>query len=376
MMPRSAPSDAPAALLRLEAYLERTGFRGYDPYDALASPPLGAIGVRSRRVGQLITQANRLSPVNLRPLLGVPRSRNAKAAALFALAVRARFDATGEQRYETRARALLAELSATAAPGGGWGYTFPWANRSFFAPAGTPNAVVTSFVLQAFAAWPSPEPEPAVEMALTFLGERLRWSSDHLGVWVSYTPGDDRRVYNVNALVGVALVRSGEPALAERGAALVNRVVAGQRSDGSWPYGTAPGDAWVDGFHTGFVLRSLRSANGERYGDAIRLGVGYYRQRLLDRDGAARASPARRYPVDAHAWAEALLVAEAFQLPESTRIAAWGIRHLLRRDGHITYQKGRLFTNVVSYHRWANAWSYLALARHVHATAPEPASHS
>lgn len=359
---------AEAACERLEVYLRHTGFLGYDPYDALKSRPLAVLARRNRLAGQLATAAVRLSPVNLRPVLGIRKGRNAKGAALLAMASRKRAAATGDPRHLIRAERLTDELAGKAvgfAGGAGWGYDFPWANRAFVAAAGTPNAVVSCFVLDALAA-AGPSRADLVAEGLRFLRRGLRWGSAGGGSTVSYTPGDDREVVNVEALVARQLILRGDGDDREAGIALVRRVLHLQRGDGSWAYGTAANDAFIDVYHSGFVLRSLADIEGRvaigGLREAVAAGAAYFDTMLIDSDGAPRASPVRRYPVDTHAWAEAVLAGHYLGGPWLGRTLHWGLAHLRQRDGSFVYQRRRRSTLRTPYLRWNQAWAYLALA--------------
>src|SRR5215207_2472109 len=65
------------AALRAADQLQRADYRGWDPFDALASPLFDLPWLRSARLPRLaVQQAVRRAPVNLRPLLRVPEGRN------------------------------------------------------------------------------------------------------------------------------------------------------------------------------------------------------------------------------------------------------------------------------------------------------------
>src|SRR5438034_1776040 len=75
---RSRPAgDHLGAALRTESYVFAEGFRGHDPYDALLSPIFRLPLLRSLKIPRLAAQqALRRLPVNIRPLLGIPRGLN------------------------------------------------------------------------------------------------------------------------------------------------------------------------------------------------------------------------------------------------------------------------------------------------------------
>src|SRR4030043_1689744 len=56
-------------VLRLQAYIEAAGFKGYDPYDALNSPILSGLSLGNKVLRIAFIQLLKRLPVNLRPLL-------------------------------------------------------------------------------------------------------------------------------------------------------------------------------------------------------------------------------------------------------------------------------------------------------------------
>src|SRR5689334_21402156 len=120
-------------------------FAGHDPFDALNSTVFQATPLANSRNARFIwTQLVKRSPIDLRPLIRVPPQRNAKAIALFALALK---------NCEAEAQSLLADLlnlKIEGYSGAAWGYNFDWQSRNFFAPRGTPTIVPTAFAARAF----------------------------------------------------------------------------------------------------------------------------------------------------------------------------------------------------------------------------------
>src|SRR5262249_3511784 len=116
----------------------------------------------SRYPRLVATQTVMRSPVDIRPLVGVKKARNAKGLSLFSRALLARHRMTGSEADAAEARELLdwlienpspfvadAGTPGASLPGLGWGYPYPWQDVGFFAPRFFPNRVVTSFVGQA-----------------------------------------------------------------------------------------------------------------------------------------------------------------------------------------------------------------------------------
>ena len=74
---RTSLEDAKAATLKLLAYCRANAWAGYDPYDALNSMIFTALPFLNARLPRLVfTQALKRSPVNIRPLVLIPKTRS------------------------------------------------------------------------------------------------------------------------------------------------------------------------------------------------------------------------------------------------------------------------------------------------------------
>jgi hypothetical protein len=73
--------------LKLLDYCQKNDWSGYDPYDALNSKLLRYLPFLNFRVFRIgLTQLLKRSPINIRPLLLIPKMQNPKALALFLMA--------------------------------------------------------------------------------------------------------------------------------------------------------------------------------------------------------------------------------------------------------------------------------------------------
>src|SRR5258708_30872205 len=73
-----------AKILKLLAYCQVNDWAGYDPYDAVNSPVFAALPFLNSSFPRLfLTQALKRSPINIRRMLGIPKTQNPKAIALF-----------------------------------------------------------------------------------------------------------------------------------------------------------------------------------------------------------------------------------------------------------------------------------------------------
>lgn len=364
------------------------GFAGYDPYDALNSRWFQATPLRRSRLARLAwTQFHKRSPINFRSLVRIPRERNAKGIALFALAALAEYRRSQTTEAETEARELLEDLmwmGLKGFKGAAWGYNFDWQSRSFFAPRGTPTVVPTAFAARALCeaaeVFSREEYLPFARTICDFILNDLKRTEETPDeVCFSYSPLDQTRVFNASLLAGETLAAvgrlTGEASLGEWGMRAARYVIRRQRADGSWAYGGNDYQSWADNFHTAFILGSLsriidscESARAELEPALVR-GYEFWRNRFFLNNGWPKYYPDQLYPADAHSAASAIvtLVELRGRIPGTLvladQIAAWAIDHLRDDDGYFHYQRRRFHTVKIPYMRWSEAWMTYGLSR-------------
>jgi hypothetical protein len=219
------------AVERIRAWGEARDWRGYDPYDGLNTPAAPVLTLGTPLGRRVLTQAVKLSPVNVRPALRIRPDWNAKALGLVASGYARLSAANGDA--EARAQALrwlawLADPSSGETGELAWGYPFPVQTRFFAYSAGTPNTIATSFVAHALLdgvelldeeRWA----EPALGAA-RFLVSRMRADG-----YFRYVPDEDELVHNANALASGVLARTarvlGDASLLEPARAALGRTL-------------------------------------------------------------------------------------------------------------------------------------------------------
>ncbi len=366
------------------AWARERDYAGYDPYDGLNSTIVDSLTNNwlTRLVG---LHAVHKSPVNLRPLLGVPAERNPKGIALFAMAYLNRYRETGDAVEKERAESLLRWLNENRSSEydlAAWGYNFDWQNgRKFFLPEYHPSIVVTVFGGRAFLDYYETTGESwalkTAQSAASFIREHInRERVDGFDVF-TYTPHDSFVLINTNALAAGFFYRlaphrdSGE--LFERATELFEFVVDAQADSGGWYYAMPATESHLthDNFHTGFVLESLHDyamdhPTDHPSRDAYETGLRFYRDNLFDENGAPRFEADRRYPYDVHAAAQAILTFAQRDLGRDREMARtvyeWTTANLLDDDGYFHRRVGRVLTDRTPYMRWSQAWMCRALS--------------
>lgn len=373
--------EASVALLE---YCRRADWAGWDPYDALNSRLLGFSAVKYPKLVRLaMTQAFKRSPINARRLLGVPTSQNPKGLALF-ISAALRLEECG-LGIGKGARTLAGSLLAARSEGqhACWGYNFPWQQRFLLVPAFSPNIICTSFggeaMVDLYEATGEVQFLDAATSAARFILEGLPVIEDGDGKCFSYTPFGSSTVHNASLLGGALLARvyrhGPDCVFVENALAAAKYSVTRQRPDGSWPYGEAPTQQWVDGFHTGFNLLALRTiqevAPQSWIRDSIERGFKYYLDRFFENGCVPKYYHDRLYPIDIHSVSQAVLTLVEFRrdypdgLLLARRVLEWAFDNMRSPEGYFYYQKHRWYTNRIPYMRWSQAWMLRALAEFV-----------
>ncbi|MCR4410331.1 MAG: hypothetical protein NUW11_08590 [Candidatus Saccharicenans sp.] len=369
--------------IKLWRYCEQNNFAGYDPYDALNSRLLKIIpGANTRFFRLALTQSLKRLPVNLRPLLLIPKTQNPKALAIFlkaALKVKAAgvIDTTDKITYLIN---RIAELRSPGLPYYCWGYSFPWQTRTLLVPRGSPNLVCTVFVADALLdAYEATKNEFCLEMAVSagaYIFNQLYWSEGDRAGFSYPQPGLRIHIYNADLLAAALLTRlsriTGDNNYKEPALMVARYAAKHQNEDGSWFYGETPASRWIDNFHTGYNLLALRDiskyAATDEFKPSIIKGLRFYKSNFFHPGGAPKYYHNKPYPIDTHCMAQSIITLETLRDLDDTNhdlalsVLIWSIKHMLNKKGYFYYQVHRLYKNRISYMRWSQAWMLLALS--------------
>ncbi|MFC1596911.1 delta-aminolevulinic acid dehydratase [Planctomycetota bacterium] len=365
----------------LQEWTESRDFAGWDPYDALNSPLARALsfGTKYGRIAWI--QLLKRMPLNLRPLLLVPKGQNPKGLGLFLWAYAKLYRVEQRAEYLTRIHHLLdrlKKLQSKGYSGNCWGYNFDWQSRAFFVPKYTPTIVNSSFIghalLDTYHHTGIPEALDMARSIQDFLLADLHRTPDEDAFCFSYTPLDRTTVHNANLLGASLLIRlhalSGDPTARDAALAALAYTMNRQRHDGSWHYADTAMQSWIDSFHTGFNLQSLRyfleAREALQYRPGYERGVRFYAENFFLADGTPKYYHDRTYPVDIHSAAQAIVFfsREPAYRALVEKVLQWTFVNLLDRRGYFYFQKHRFYTNRICYMRWAQAWAFHALSEY------------
>lgn len=377
--------DLEAILNNVYRWSSDQQFRGYNKHDGLNSPLMKLFLGWGKWPRIIAIQSVMRSPVNIRPLIGVKKTYNPKGLALFTQGSLDLYQTSGNQSHLQNAQSTLDTLQKTTSPGkwsgNCWGYHYPWQDPGFYARTNTPNAVVTSFVceafLDAFKHTQKTEYLNIVASAIEFFLNDLTVLKDTADeLCFAYMPLPmTMRVMDVSILIGTVIARyseySGNDKYLNYAHRLVRYVVNQQTDYHAWYYTDPPGDSHIthDNYHTGFILdalsRYMKATKNYEYQDNYNKGLEYYANHLFNQNGSPKWMNNKDYPHDIHGSAQGIITfsrhfAEYPGLAE--KIVNWSLENMYHQDGRFFYQETSFYKKRFTLLRWCNAWMFRALS--------------
>jgi polysaccharide biosynthesis protein VpsJ len=369
---------------RLSGWLEQNDYQGYDTFDGLNAKYLRPLTFETNFLRTILQQGVRRFPMNLRPLLGVPKSRSTKGMGFLARGFMRLNQATGDAAWADRAQSALEWLIENQSPGYSgacWGNHFDYQSRSFYLPKGVPTIVWTSLIGHAFLdGYDLFRKQEYLEVAVSACEHILR-DLDTLtegdAICLSYIPLENKQVHNSNTLGGSLLARTfahtGTESYRLTAQKALQYTANHQRSDSSWYYGEAANLHWVDNFHTAYVLDCfkyyLESTGDDRFVKNMMDGYNFWKRTFFLPDGTPRYYDYKTLPIDIQCSSQAIdtLVFFSDQDPDSIPLAAniakWTIENMQDRTGYFYYRRySPLLVNKTPTLHWGQATMLCALS--------------
>jgi len=369
------------SLHRVMRWVEEHDYRGYEPFDGLSSwaRPL-AMG--SEFAERLLMQAIRQSPFNFRPLMGVSPKDSTKGRGYMAHGYLALYRATERSEYLDKAVRCLEWLDAHKVPrfkNHSWSNHFDFVSRGGGYTKDDPIIVWTALIGQAYVeAFELTGDERflrVAESACEWIRELPREKTPN-GDCISYLAHVRSSIHNSNMLGASLLARTARHNHVDEYFRVARSAMeyscSRQSPDGSWWYAEAPKYHWIDNFHTGYNLESLRmyieSSGDQEFTANLESGLAFYKGHFFEEDGCPRYYHSRTYPIDIQCAAQAIETLAAFAdrdsecLELSARVAAWTIVNMQDRVGYFYYRKYPLMTSRTPMLHWGQGTMFKGLA--------------
>jgi hypothetical protein len=369
------------SLKRVEKWVEDHDYMAYEPFDGLSSP-LRRLTFGNLFLDRLLMQAVRQSPFNLRPLLGIKPLPSTKGRGYMAAGYITMYRLTGDPEYREKAIRCLEWLRRNKSPKF---EEYSWANHFDFASRGGRYSkhesiiVWTALIGLAFVdGYEHLGDERYLEVAQSVCRWILELPRERTesGTCISYLATGQSSIHNANMLGAALLARTwrktGRPEYLRVASEAMRYSCSRQRPDGSWWYAEEPKYQWIDNFHTGYNLSSLKyyidSTGDETYRAGMIRGLEFYKRYFFREDGCPRYYHNRTQPIDSQCAAQSIETLADFAgldpqtLDLARKVALWTIQNMQGPDGHFYYRVYPLMKAKAPMLHWAQATVYRGLA--------------
>jgi hypothetical protein len=371
------------SLHTLDSWVTRNNWSAYDTFDGLSSPIAPYFTLNQPLMKQIWQQGVRRCPVNLRPLLGIKPSMSTKGMGFFAQGYLRLHGIYGDHVYLEKAKYCLQwlmENNCKQFDHFSWGNHFDYQSRGGNIPKGTPTIVWTGLIAHAFLdAYERLGDEKYLDVATSacdFVLNDLGWQRFDEGLLLRYYPKADVLVHN-SSMIGASLLArvnsiAANPHYREISEQTIQYTLHHQTEEGAWNYGVGKKWAWIDSFHTGYVLEALaifiRCTGAKKYESALEKGYRYFIKTFFLQDGTPRYYAQKTLPIDIQCASQAIqtLVNLRNLHPDSVatalRVTNWTIENMQDDTGYFYYRKYPLITNKTPTLHWGQATMFAALA--------------
>lgn len=364
----------------VERWVEDRNYRGYEPFDGLSSwfRPLTFGTLLGER---LLMQLIRQSPINLRPIMGVKLKDSTKGRGYMASGYLFRYRTTRKPDYLRKAEDCLDWLDhhkARKFTKHSWSNHFDFSSRGGAYTKDDPIIVWTALIGFAYLeAYELTGTKRWLEIAESVCGWIMDLPREKTasGSCLSYFAHVQSSIHNSNMLGAAMLARTakhtGNCEYVKVARSAMEYSCSRQLRDGSWWYGEHPRYHWIDNFHTGYNLDTLKSyiesTGDETWRDKLRKSLVFYKEHFFEEDGCPKYYHDRRYPVDSQCAAQSIETLASFSeedpscLDLAGKVARWTIANMQGRDGHFYYRIYPMMKARTPMLHWAQGTMYKAL---------------
>ncbi len=353
-------------------------FRGYDPYDFAEA--------KSRLPHRLLSKLsflNKISPLNLRPFIGISPSDNSKANGLWLWAM----VKTDMNKYSDEITFLLNWIDQHVAAEFeefSMGFAFKMALARYASGPGKTSLIISLFVvLPLIEVYSRTGDINVLNKILSFESllesKWMKFESEN-ELWYSYLPKQKDEVYNATAKVGRFYANIYKVHKQKRYLEIIEKVqnylLRVQETDGRWKYSSeAP---YVDNFHTAFILEAIFEMNlvmdKVRFRNMFNKGLQYYlkncftesfRPLHFSRLHGTNDIRNRLLGTEIRDCANAIIFfSKIGRKEEATKIMNWTVANFYNEKKHyFSFFKNGIFTNRLYFIRW-QSWMALAIAEY------------
>lgn len=357
-------------LIRKNVYSD---FKGYDPYD-FSSSQWSILGNPGTGIKSRLSYLNKVSPVNLRILLKIPKTPNAKANALFLHSLALLDHKLYEKEINRLFNWFLENRPAEFGQYFSSGFSFKISLSGYSSGPGKTSLIISLFtayaLIELYCKTGNTDYLDPVISFRRLIGDKLPSYEDKETLCYSYHFDRFDETYNATAKIGrmYALLYkhvSQDEDYRDKIRKILNYLSTKQRIDGSWPYSDTLD--YSDSFHTAFILESihvmLQVCNDDpRYQQMYDQGLADYKTGFFYNGVPVhfhrnhnKAGGRGIIGVELRDCANAVILFTITRdMQAASETLAWTLRNLTAPD-KVYFYKNRFWTSRIDFIRW-NAW--------------------
>ena len=346
------------SIFALERYVENVNLKGYEPFDGLSSP-LRSLTFGNLFCERLLQQIVRQSPINLRPIVGVKPLESTKGRGYLSWGWINMYKIYNDEVYRKKAIESLTWLDENKSPmykHHSWGNHFEYSFRGGRIPKYEPTIVWTSLIgqvfLDAYELFKIPRHLEVIESIRNWIIS-LSKENTSSGDCISYVAFEQRSIHNSNMLGAAFLARAAkalnDDLYLDVAKSAMEYSCSRQIENGAWYYGHEQKYHWIDNFHTGYNLDSLKryiDATGDKtFNKNLKIGYEFFKNSFFESSGRPKYYHNRAFPIDIQCASQAIDTLTLFSeydqgsLEIGCNVASWTIDNMQDKDGHFYYRK-------------------------------------
>jgi hypothetical protein len=196
------------------------------------------------------------------------------------------------------------------------------------------------------------------------------------GDCISYLAHVQSSIHNANMLGAGILARTSQHTGSEECRRVARSAMeyscSRQRPDGAWWYAENEANHWIDNFHTGYNLESLKhycDATGDNsFRQNFEKGLAFYKANFFEQSGRPKYYHTRTYPVDIQCAAQAIDTLafvsdnDTESLELARQVAAWTIPNMQDGKGYFYYREYPIMKARTPMLHWGQGTMFKALA--------------
>ncbi len=369
------------SIARVDKWVIDHDYKGYEPFDGLSSV-LRPLTFHSGIAERLLQQTVRQSPFNLRPLLGVRPLDSTKGRGYMAWGYLKLHKIRQDRESRGKAVACLDWLMKNKSPfyqKHSWGNHFDYSSRGGRMRKYEPTIVWTSLIGQVFLdAYELLKDRRYLDTAVSICGWILDLPREQTetGTCISYVAYGQSSIHNSNMLGAAMLARTarltGDASALPLAKEAMRYSCADQLSEGGWYYGKADKYHWIDNFHTGYNLDSLKcytECSGDNaFVENLNRGYRYFKSNFFEGNGRPKYYHNRAYPIDIQCASQAIDTLVNFSdidpasVDLALKVAKWTIDNMQDTSGYFYYRMLPLKTVKIPMIHWGQATMFKSLA--------------